>query len=38
MKRNSEPPKRSSRPTKTALREMAKIRRVLGLPALPAKI
>ena len=32
------PPKRKNRPTKVALREMAKIRKVLGLPRLPEPI
>ena len=32
------PPRRKNRPTKVALREMAKIRKVLGLPRLPEPI
>jgi len=32
------PPKRKNRPTKVALREMRKIRRLLGLPKWPAKL
>lgn len=31
-KLNTKPPLRRNRPTKVALREMAKIRKVLGLP------
>ena len=37
-KLNTKPPLRRNRPTKVAAREMAKIRRVLGLPPLPEKI
>lgn len=34
-KLNTKPPLRRNRPTKVAVREMAKIRRILGLPPLP---
>lgn len=37
-KLNTKPPLRRNRPTKVAAREMAKIRRAIGLPPLPAKI